>query len=281
MKITGPRGTDTDLIVDQLWAFGPDAVEERPGDGGIEMIAGYADREAAHRAADALQALGLGQVVVDRVRWGHGLDTWRAHATVHHADPFVLIPAWLEAPTTGPGEVPLWLDPGHTFGSGSHPTTRLMLSALAGLVTPGSTALDVGCGSGILAVAAAALGAGRVVATDIDPDSPRVTTGNAVRNDVADRVEATDTPVSELASRGERYDLVLANLLAPVIAELAPALVSTTGVGGSLVMSGLLADRWTDTSAVITDVAAGQGRPVEATAVTTLDGWAAVAVTLG
>lgn len=276
----GPAPGVVDTAADLMWMFGPDAVEERDNGGVTELIAGYADESSARQAARALGEADLGPVLVDAVAWGAGLDGWRQWATVEHADPFVLIPAWLPAPPVAATEVAIHLDPGHTFGSGSHPTTRLVLSTMAPMISPGIEVLDVGCGSGVLAVGAALLGAGRVVATDIDPDSAEVTAANAVRNGVDEVVVPVVTSVDGLEAEGETFDMVLANLLAPIIAEIAPSLVALTATGGTVVLSGLLEGQWSDTVAVMIEAATAAGRTIQASSVTTEEGWAAVCLTI-
>ena len=146
-------------------------------------------------------------------------------------------PQWADPPA---GRVVVRLEPGLAFGSGRHPTTRLCLERLAAKPPVGVEVIDYGCGSGILAVAAAALGARRVIAFDIDPQALRATGDNARSNGVSDRVRvvaagpATNTPVAEPAM------LVIANILAGTLVELAPALSALTRPGGDLVLSGIL-----------------------------------------
>lgn len=256
-----------ELAADRLWAHGPAAIEERDGPGVTVLLAGFDDRDRARRAADALEAAGLGRAELRAVT-DDGLDGWRAWAHVEHAPPFVIVPTWLDVPPLGPDDHALLVDPAHTFGSGSHPTTRLVLGRLAALVRPGHRVLDVGCGSGILAVGAALLGAGSVVGTDVDPGSPAATAENAVRNGVADRVAAGTTPLAELVGFGPGFDVVAANLLAPVVASLAPHLVDAVAPTGALVVSGLLADRWAEATDHLVGLAV--------TDVAVADGWAAV-----
>jgi ribosomal protein L11 methyltransferase len=109
---------------------------------------------------------------------------------------------------------------------------------LAGEALAGKTVLDVGCGSGILALVALALGAKTTVAIDVDPDAVAVTRENAERNGAADRVSAATTSVGEVTGR---FDVVLANIEAKTLVELAPALVARVAPGGLLVLSGILA----------------------------------------
>ncbi|WP_421118727.1 50S ribosomal protein L11 methyltransferase [Aquihabitans daechungensis] len=141
---------------------------------------------------------------------------------------------------------------------GSHPTTRLVLALLQDLVGSETTMLDAGCGSGVLAIGAARCGAASIVATDIDPAAPAVVTGNAERNGVGDRVQTTTDPIGALAAAGSQFSVVAANLLAPVIADVGPDLVRCVAPGGSLVVSGLLADRWEASLPAVAPLTAGR-----------------------
>lgn len=238
-----------ELLADVLWQSGPPAVEERASVGAdtVVLLAGYPDEATAERTAAAVTATGgtgVVSVTVTPVE-DDGLDGWRAHAQVVEAGPFTLVPAWLEhEPDTG--DRTIRIDPGPTFGSGSHPTTRLVLAATADLLQPGQRVLDVGCGSGVLAIAAAMCGA-TAVGLDIDPASAAVTAANAALNGVEDRIAFDDRPLATLATLvrdGEPgFELVLANLLSPIVVELADDLVAVTEPGGHLVVSGLLSDR--------------------------------------
>ena len=145
-----------------------------------------------------------------------------------------------------PDRVVVRLEPGLAFGSGSHPTTRLCLERLAAAPPAGIDVIDYGCGSGILAVAAAALGARRVLALDVDPQALHATAENARINGVSDRVrvvaaEAATTAATKAAGAAvEPASLVVANILAGTLVELAPVLSALTTPGGSLVLSGIL-----------------------------------------
>ncbi len=170
---------------------------------------------------------------------------WRAHAVrgcfggrlwlMPRDEPF-------DPPATSPAPVVMRLDPGLAFGSGSHPTTRLCLAALAGLPLDGLVVLDYGCGSGVLAVAAALLGATRVVAVDHDPQALTATRDNAGFNGIgAPRLETLapqDLPPADRAAR--QFDVVVANILANPLIELAPRLTALTRPGGRLLLSGVL-----------------------------------------
>jgi ribosomal protein L11 methyltransferase len=144
-----------------------------------------------------------------------------------------VVPTWHEPPD--PGALNLVLDPGLAFGTGSHPTTRLCLQWLEQNLAGGETVLDYGCGSGILAIAALRLGAGRAVGVDIDAEAVIAASANARRNGVTCEFIDSQAPLALDA------DLVVANILANPLKVLAPLLVSHCVQGGHLALSGILA----------------------------------------
>jgi len=139
-------------------------------------------------------------------------------------------------PADDPAAVRIELDPGLAFGTGTHPTTALCLEWLDAQDVAGRRVVDYGCGSGILAIAAARLGAATVLAVDIDPQALIATRGNAERNGVADKVVVTGE--ARLVAQGT--DLLLANILAGPLVELAPRFAQAVNPGGHLALSGLL-----------------------------------------
>jgi len=139
---------------------------------------------------------------------------------------------WHEAPSEASAVVRI--DPGLAFGTGSHPTTRLVLAFLEGTVRGGERVLDYGCGSGILAIAAAKLGAGSIDAVDVDPQALAVTEANARANQVALRASLPD------ALEPGGYDLVVANILAQPLIDLAPQLAPCMRPGGRIALAGIL-----------------------------------------
>ncbi len=147
-----------------------------------------------------------------------------------------IVPTWHTAPD--PDAIAIRLDPGLAFGTGSHPTTRMCLAWLDQHVTPGESVLDYGCGSGVLAIAAALLGARPVLATDIDPQALIATRDNAAANACVVTVDST----SQLpgAGAGEKASVVVANILTNPLKVLAPALSARVAAGGRLTLSGIL-----------------------------------------
>ncbi len=149
-----------------------------------------------------------------------------------------IVPSWHEAPDAD--AINIELDPGMAFGTGSHPTTRLCLEWLCEAVVPGCSVLDYGCGSGILGIAAAKLGAGEVLGIDIDEKAVEAARDNAARNHAALRLQHSAVPV------GDTFDLVVANILTNPLKGLAPLLTGRVRRGGRLVLSGILAEQAED-----------------------------------
>jgi len=166
-------------------------------------------------------------------------DEWRKHARpIRVGERLLILPSWVEAPGDE-GLAVVRLDPGIAFGAGSHISTRLALELMETRVAPGCSVADVGCGSGILSVAAALLGAGSVVAVDVDPLAVEATAANAERNGAGHLVRATELD----GPPAGRYDLVVANIAPKVIAALMPAFAGAVRSAGSLVLSGILEER--------------------------------------
>lgn len=157
----------------------------------------------------------------------------------------VIKPSW-EAFEAGEGDILLELDPGMAFGTGTHATTRLCLELLERLVYKENAlainrdVLDVGCGSGVLGIAAALFGAAKVVSVDIDPIAIAVTAENAAINGVGTVVSASETQLAELPGQ---YAVVLANILAEELVKMGSLLTEKVAAGGFLVLSGILTER--------------------------------------
>lgn len=166
---------------------------------------------------------------------------WLEHFTpVRITEELWICPSWCEPPPQA--RTCLSLDPGLAFGTGTHATTHLCLSALAGMDLSGRTVLDFGCGSGILAIAALRLGARRAVACDVDPRALSASVDNARANGVDDRCQviSAEEATRRIDSGALRADLVIANILAEALVALSPTLLRALAPGGSLLLSGIL-----------------------------------------
>ncbi|MGE4446757.1 MAG: 50S ribosomal protein L11 methyltransferase [Azospira sp.] len=151
------------------------------------------------------------------------------------SDKLWIVPSWHETPA--PDAINLILDPGMAFGTGSHPTTRLCLEWLERYVTADCSLLDYGCGSGILAIAAARLGANPVTGVDIDPQAVDAAKANAERNGVSAHFADSREPIDG------QFDILIANILANPLKALAPALAAHVRPGGWLALSGILEEQ--------------------------------------
>ncbi|HEU4728836.1 MAG TPA: 50S ribosomal protein L11 methyltransferase [Kofleriaceae bacterium] len=214
-----------------------------------------ADAAAAlAEARDAATRWQAGGLAVDptRVRIATALpeaewrDAWKKYFRVSRLTrQFVVVPSW-ETFAPGPDDIALDLDPGMAFGTGTHASTRLVLEEIQALADRGTTPtriLDVGCGSGILAIAAVKRWPGATcTALDTDPIAVDATRDNAAINRVTDRISARVGSLDGALSveTSQVYDLVLANIQANVLRELAPGLIASTAPGGTLILSGLL-----------------------------------------
>lgn len=249
------------------------------------------DAEARLRVEIGLWHLGqiypLPEAIVRELAEANWAEAWKAHYTPQRVGPFLVVPSWIDAdaaliadagnvagdiegapPVLDPPApiVPhvIRLDPGMAFGTGQHPTTRLCLIALAEHVRGGDRVLDVGVGSGILAIGAGLVGAGEVVGVDIDPRAAETARANAAANGVL--LDARAGSLSALAADAAAdapaltpFDLVVANILAPTVIELAGGLADWTRPGGSLIASGILAEQASDVAAAL--CAAGFAAP--------------------
>ncbi|MDQ2678238.1 MAG: 50S ribosomal protein L11 methyltransferase [Actinomycetota bacterium] len=229
---------DAELAADRLFGAGASAVSELArDDGAVDLLA---DPER-----DALASLDahFGSGAVQRVLEPDDAASWKDHAQVLVVgDRLVVRPEWLEPPALGPGQVEVVVAAAEAFGSGAHPTTRMCLELVDSLVGVGDRVLDVGSGSGVLAVAAALLGAGEVRCHDVAPEAVEATARSATSSGVADRVAVSIEPV-ERTEFGDGFDLVLANLLIPIIEQLGATLSAAVTPGGHLIVSGVLVEQ--------------------------------------
>ena len=184
--------------------------------------------------------------------------TWKQH---WQPDPvgshLLILPAWLEPPPEYQDRLIIRMDPGSAFGTGSHPTTRLCLEALERKPPRGSVVADLGCGSGVLGLAALRLGADSVMAVDADSLAVRATAANLELNQLdAARLNVALGSLDTLQDllKGKRADLLLCNILAPVIEALAPGFVHLLAEDGRALLSGLLVDQAPRLQEVLTEL---------------------------
>lgn len=225
LHVDVPAGPGVDVAVDALWTAGALGVhEEARADGSMRLVTAFDPSVDPAAVAQELRARVPAAVVTVVDDDGSWWDAWRAHAepVVAGDGAVVVVPSWwtgampAEAATA---RAVVRVDPGHTFGSGAHATTRLVLDALTAADLDGARVLDVGGGSGVLSVVAVALGASTALAVDVDEACVGITAANARANDVADRVVACTEPLGHVAGP---FDVVVANVLLPVLEALAP-----------------------------------------------------------
>ena len=173
--------------------------------------------------------------------------SWKQH---WQPDPvgqqLLILPAWLEVPMEHADRLVIRMDPGSAFGTGSHPTTRLCLEALEASPPQGLLVADLGCGSGVLGLASLLLGADAVLAADTDSLAVRATEGNRTLNDCSEqrlKVALGSVETLQALLAGRRADLLLCNILAPVIEALSPGFESLIAPNGRALLSGLLVDQ--------------------------------------
>jgi ribosomal protein L11 methyltransferase len=229
---------DVEVACARLWGAGAAAIEERPPDDGHQTF-------VTVLASDDLRSrTRLGELPAT---WDVTFsdddsivsEAWRDHAGVVRVNEHLeLRPAWLASSATDATVVAI--EPGSAFGLGDHPTTRLSADAAWRLTRPGDRVLDVGCGTGVLAIVSVLRGATSAVAVDVAEAAREATLDNARRNLVADRIVASCTPLDAVE---DEFDLVFANILAPTLVTLADDLVRVVADRGRLVISGILADR--------------------------------------
>lgn len=261
IEISGPvKGEAADAIADALLEAGALAVDvadlhaesdaEQPifGEPGMALSQRWSDSRIAalfegdaspdelealwnSLRAEATDSLGLHEFrVVPETDWVRA--TQAQFEPIEITPKLWIVPTWCEPPN--PAVINLRVDPGLAFGTGTHPTTRLCLQWLSRLDLAGRKVLDYGCGSGILAMAAAALGATDVLGVDIDPQAVATARDNTGANNLAVRYAVSDDAFTD------QCDIVVANILAGPLTVLAPAICAHVKSGGQLALAGIL-----------------------------------------
>ena len=179
--------------------------------------------------------------IIDEADWA---EAWKAnYKPIRLGRKLIIRPEWVEM-ETAPDEVVISLDPGMAFGTGTHPTTQLCLETLEDVVQPGVQVLDLGCGSGILSIAAAKLGAGHVLGLDIDSIAVTAAQQNSARNGLSDKITVQEGSLDMAVDSAQRFDLVVANILAWIIILMCENhLGEVVRPGGIGVFSGIIAEQ--------------------------------------
>lgn len=250
--------TEIDACSDLLFQLGATAIEERSNADEVTLVAGFANDDIA---------LATRSLIVER--WPCRLestgeeaawrDEWLKWIEPIEVAGFVVHAPWHD-PATWDAQTPdISIDPGRAFGSGHHPTTRLALTALRQVVEPRHRVLDVGCGTGILSIGAAKMGAASVLGVDLDYDILEVASANIDANDVA---SAIDLRTDAIETMSQRFDVVAANIVIGDLAPLMPAIADRSDQ--FIIVSGFLDDQF---ERVLADI------HVSVVERTTLDEW--------
>jgi len=233
-----------------------DAEEVALGYGPVKVI-GYIDfddqvESKKLQIEEALWHLNLIQPVPEpvyrKIEDQNWMESWKQfYKPILVGERLLILPAWLENPV--PERIAVRIDPSMAFGTGTHPTTQLCMAMVEKLIKPDSLAMDIGCGSGILAISAALLGAKKVIAVDIDYPSREATLKNAELNNISEKIENGIGSVSEILEGQFSFKsapVIMVNILAPIIIRLfSNGLYDLISENGILVLSGIL-DRQAD-----------------------------------
>ena len=233
--------TEAEAMADRFWLFGATAVVELADSEGFVRLIG-------DLTPSGIRGLEAGSLVVgiDPIEADFELSNeWRKHARAWVCGNRILLrPEWVSNDAQQQQQVDdgslleIVLEPGSAFGSGSHATTRLCVGQIAQLDLENARVLDVGCGTGVLSVASVLVGAESVLAVDSDPEAIRVTELVAALNGVSEKIQTL--PAQGFVGDGTEFDLVLANLLLPIIEESGSQLANSVAPGGLIMVSGVL-----------------------------------------
>ncbi|MEL6890792.1 MAG: 50S ribosomal protein L11 methyltransferase [Actinomycetota bacterium] len=239
-----------EVVADRMWSWGVRGVEEFPADDGQVTLSTSVgnDRSAIARALSSLNPSWSWSV--DTIDDEHADDWKRFAEPVRCRHDIVVVPAWYDGDVGADSDLIIRIEPGGAFGLGDHPTTRSSIRALADEIDrrrrrpePRWSMLDVGCGSGALAVLAALRDVPFVRGIDIADAAVAATLDNAERNGVADQIHADATDLAKVPPADPSgYDLVIANILAPTLVSMADDLRRVLADDGTLIISGILSD---------------------------------------
>ncbi|MHB8637855.1 MAG: 50S ribosomal protein L11 methyltransferase [Fimbriimonadaceae bacterium] len=207
------------------------------------VAAGVDGAARADALVEALRREGAVETRVREIADEEWTDAFRAYFKPRRVGrALVIVPTWDETFSRGPADVVITLDPGQAFGTGDHPTTRMCLELLELADVAGKRVGDVGCGTGVLSIAAVRLGATEVAAVDIDEVSVQVAKDNARLNGVSFDVVVGDG----IESLGEGWDVLVCNIISATLIVLAPGAASALVTNGKWIVSGIIHDNWDD-----------------------------------
>ena len=193
--------------------------------------------------------IGEGSIMVSETEDLDWVNNWKKYFHQFYIDDLLIIPSWEEMENPDHKGLVLHIDPGTAFGTGAHETTRLCIRQIRKYLTPGAEILDVGCGSGILAIVALMYGAGHAKGTDLDPCALDATIENMEQNGIEEKDFEmiigniiTDKAVQDWAGY-DKYDIVVANILHTVLEPLTPVIVNQIKPGGIYITSGIIAEK--------------------------------------
>ena len=238
------------VVVELAGGYNPDEGETAPYDS-LATLRAYlpinrttaSRKEQIRLAVDLISRLcslsPLEERVIEEREW---LESWKNHFSVLRMGRIVICPSWVQYEAKL-GDIVIEIDPGMAFGTGHHPTTNMCLTELDKMVMPGSKVLDVGTGSGILTLAAAKLGAARVLALDIDPIAIKAAKANIKANGLQSIAKVKRQAISFGDRLDTGFDIVVANLYTKVILSIAETLMAQLVPYGNLIVSGILVTR--------------------------------------
>ena len=244
-EITG-RGV---MIEPPIEALGPDegyTLDEAAPLRLVGYFEGALSEPEREEVMRGIAAAGLGEALAGDPAWGtireeDWAESWKAHYDIERVGRLVVRPAWREYEADA-GEVVISLDPGMAFGTGQHATTRMCMAAMQEKLRPGDYVLDLGSGSGILAIAAIAFGASAVLATDTEEQAVKATDENAALNGMQDRIAVREGSIEAVGGDGP-FDMIFANINAAAVTALAADMAGQLKPGAWLFAGGVIAER--------------------------------------
>jgi len=240
-----PRAENYEQVTRLLFAAGCSGIWEPDKDDGQSAIIAYFPAGCQDSMAGLCRQLfpflldSRGEIAIEKIVQENWMEGWKDYFRPVNLTPtWMVLPPWWPGAGRQPGQILIY--PGMAFGTGTHETTRLAATLLEKRLKPGNSLLDVGTGSAVLAILAHKLGAERIFAIDSDEDALENAAKNCRLNKCDHTIQLSSHSLDDLE---EKFDLVVANIIAPVLVELAPQLIEKLNPGGQLILSGILAEQ--------------------------------------